>query len=358
MVQEEKLSGKKILLVEKDSKQQNDRTWCFWETGAGLFDSVVKKRWDYAWIHNTGFSRRLELSPYSYKLIPGIDFYNYCRQELAKHLNLQWMQGEITAVTNEKNGATITVNNQQYAANYVFNSLPVAKPEMGKNEYWLLQHFRGWIIETPAPAFKPDEATLMDFRTSQQHGTAFVYVMPFTETMALVEYTLFTESLLTDAQYDEGLKKYISEQLKLPAYRIIEKEQGIIPMTNYKFPAVDGHIINIGTAGGQTKASSGYTFQFIQKHSARLVENLVKKGNPFIPWPTGKHRFHFYDSVLLRILSERKLPGDKIFTQLFKKNKPQQVLRFLDNETKLLEEFRIISSLPTLPFLKAAIKQK
>ena len=29
---------------------------------------------------------------------------------------------------------------------------------------------------------------------------------------------------------------------------------------------------------------------------------------------------------------------------------------FLDNETSLAEEFKIISSLPTLPFLKAAVK--
>jgi lycopene beta-cyclase len=70
-----------------------------------------------------------------------------------------------------------------------------------------------------------------------------------------------------------------------------------------------------------------------------------------------KKRFHFYDSVLLNILLNRKLSGEKIFSTLFKRNKPQQVLRFLDNESSLGDELKIISTLPTWPFLKAALKQ-
>ncbi|MEP6700743.1 MAG: lycopene cyclase family protein, partial [Bacteroidota bacterium] len=158
-------------------------------------------------------------------------------------------------------------------------------------------------------------------------------------------------------QYKEGLKKYIEEFIKPGSYKIIEEEFGSIPMTNHKFPAVDGHIINIGTAGGQTKASSGYTFRFIQKHSARITESLIKKGNPFIVLPGGAKRFRFYDSILLHILKHKKLSGDQIFTRLFKKNKPQQVLRFLDNESSFSDELKIISSLPAMPFLKAALKQ-
>ncbi|HRG94308.1 MAG TPA: lycopene cyclase family protein, partial [Chitinophagaceae bacterium] len=139
---------------------------------------------------------------------------------------------------------------------------------------------------------------------------------------------------------------------------ITEIENGIIPMTNYRFPAVDGRIIFLGTAGGQTKASSGYTFQFIQKHSARLVNSLIKKGNPFVSRPGGPARYRFYDSVLLHVLKNGLVPGDKVFTDLFKKNKPQRVLRFLDNESSLGDELKIVSSLPTWPFLKAAIRQR
>jgi lycopene beta-cyclase len=115
-------------------------------------------------------------------------------------------------------------------------------------------------------------------------------------------------------------------------------------------------MVHIGTAGGQTKASSGYTFQFIQKQSAAITDQLIKTGKPFTR--AVPKRFHFYDSVLLNILYHKNEMGKPVFTDLFRKNKPQQVLRFLDNESSLGDELKIISSLPTLPFLRAAMQQK
>jgi lycopene beta-cyclase len=151
------------------------------------------------------------------------------------------------------------------------------------------------------------------------------------------------------------LKDYIENTLHIKDYTITEKEFGVIPMTNYQFPTHQANIINIGTAGGQTKGSSGYTFYFIQKHSRALVNSLYKTAKPFIATPPRK--FHFYDSVLLHILANNTLQGKDIFSTLFEKNKVQNVLRFLNNDSSLLQDAQIISSLPTLPFLKAALKQ-
>jgi lycopene beta-cyclase len=126
-------------------------------------------------------------------------------------------------------------------------------------------------------------------------------------------------------------------------------------MTNHKFPSNQNKIINIGTAGGQTKGSSGYTFKFIQKNSKAIVDQLIKSGSPIVN--TSSKRFQFYDSILLNVLANKKLSGRQIFTPIIKKNKPQHLLRFMDNESTLSEDLKIISSLPTLPFLKAALKQ-
>ena len=350
-------SNKKVLLIDKDEKKQNDRTWCFWETGQGLFESLVYKQWGNAWFHGDGFSQLMELSPYQYKLIRGDDFYSYCFNLIQQQTNFEIIKGDIQEIKSEDGKSWIQSGGNKIFADYIFNSILFEKPVLKKNEHYLLQHFKGWVIETEKPSFNPDEATLMDFRVSQQHGTTFVYVMPFSATKALVEYTLFDELLLEQLQYEEALRNYINTFLQIDSFKIVEEEFGVIPMTNYKFPSVEGGIIYIGTAGGQTKASSGYTFNFIQKHSSRIVENLMKRGNPFMPLPGGPRRFKFYDSTLLHILKHRQLAGDKIFTRLFKKNKPQQVLRFLDNETSLTQELKIISSLPTWPFLKAALKQ-
>ncbi|HYO20786.1 MAG TPA: lycopene cyclase family protein, partial [Flavisolibacter sp.] len=143
--------------------------------------------------------------------------------------------------------------------------------------------------------------------------------------------------------------------LHLTDYKVTDQEFGIIPMTNHKFTPGQNKIVNIGTAGGQTKGSSGYTFYFIQQHSKAIVAQLIKSGKPFLPKPAP--RFHFYDSVLLHILQHNTLPGKQIFSTLFQYNRTADVLTFLNNESSLTQELKIISSLPTMPFLKAAIQQ-
>ncbi len=358
MIRSGKFTDKKILLIDKDPKQKNDRTWSFWETEPGLFEDIVYRRWKKTWFHNKDFSRLLDLDPYEYKMVRGIDFYQYCFSIIREHPGFEVKLEEITSIVNDSDQAVVHTPGGAYRADFVFNSLLSGKPELKKGEYFLLQHFKGWIIETTEPVFNPEEATLMDFRVDQSRGTTFVYVKPFSARKALVEYTLFTASQLSSGEYDEGLKDYIRQFLGLNAYHISETETGIIPMTNHAFTPVNGRIINIGTAGGQTKGSSGYTFRFIQKHSARIVESLVKKGNPFILRPQGPRRFRFYDSTLLHILQYNKVPGDRVFGLLFRKNKPAPVLRFLDNESSLLSELRIISTLPFWPFLKAAVKSR
>jgi lycopene beta-cyclase len=320
-----------------------------------MFESIVYHRWDEASFHNHGFTKNLSLDPYQYKLIRGIDFYEYCFNIIQHQPNVDISFGQVSQMRSNDEGTFLELNGETIQAGYIFNSILFKPTVVGADEYYLSQHFKGIIIETASPVFDPERATLMDFRTDQRHGTAFVYIMPFSPKRALVEYTLFSRELLPTEDYDKGLQEYIRDYLKPGSYQITGEEFGVIPMTNYKFPLSDGKIINIGTAGGQTKPSSGYTFRFIQKHCAAIVERLINNEHPVVA--TGKKRFHFYDSVLLNILANEKVPGERVFTMLFKKNKPQDVLRFLDNESKLAEELRIISSLPVWPFLKAGIQQ-
>jgi lycopene beta-cyclase len=160
---------------------------------------------------------------------------------------------------------------------------------------------------------------------------------------------------LLPEQYDKELKDYIRTFLGIDEYKVKEEEFGIIPMTNEKF-SFNGHGWQIGVAGGQTKASSGYTFQFIQKQSANIIGYLTSD-KPLGSLPGTAKRFRFYDNTLLHVLYYERLPGIEIFTRLFQRNKPRQVLRFLDNESSFKEELKIISTLPAWPFLKAAITQ-
>ena len=355
MIESQRVTDKRILLVDKEEKIKNDRTWCFWETEPDIFETLVYKSWDKLWYHDTGFSTLMKILPYQYKMIRGIDFYNYCLNIIRQQKNIELQYGHVESVATENEKAVLYMDGHRTEASYIFNSVLFDKPQLKKKEYLLLQHFKGWIIETGKPVFNAREATMMDFRIKQEDGITFVYIMPFTETKALVEYTLFSTELLPAEKYDAALKNYLKQYLAINNYKLLEEEFGVIPMTNYQFPLYGDKVINIGTAGGQTKGSSGYTFKFIQKHSKALVNQLIETGNPVLPQKTN--RFKFYDSILLSILYHKELSASQIFTPIIKKNKPQQLLRFMDNESSLKDDLKIISGLPTLPFLKAAIKQ-
>ena len=351
-----RFSDKKILLVDKDRKKENDRTWCFWETQAGLFEEVVFRKWSRLWFHDVSGPVSHNIDPYQYKLIRGKDFYNYCFHVIAAQPNITVAYGNVSACKSDKSGTYVVLDGKKITAQYIFNSILFEKPVLTSRQHYLLQHFRGWVIETDNAAFDPLAATLMDFRVEQVNGdTTFVYVMPFSENIALVEYTLFSKELLKADEYDAALDRYCKDYLSLSQYTIMEKEMGAIPMTDYKFQASVDNIINVGTAGGQTKASSGYTFHFIQEHSRAIVSALSTTGKPFVPASFMKKRFDLYDHTLLNILSARQLPGRDIFSILMRNNAMPDVFKFLDNETSLLEELKIIRKLPTRIFLRAAL---
>jgi lycopene beta-cyclase len=356
MIGSGKFNDKKFLLIDKEPKTKNDRTWCFWEKQAGFFDEIVYKKWDELSFLSDEFSNTMDISPYQYKMIRGIDFYNYCFGEVKQHSNIEVLYGH-ARIEQKENDSFLYINDQriEIVNAIVFNSFADSSVKSGK-EISLLQHFKGWIIETSSKAFDPNQATFMDFRVDQSRGTTFAYVLPFSKTKAMIEYTLFTENILADDEYENELKKYIDSFLNIKDYKITEKEFGIIPMTTRSFDFYKNSIYNIGTVGGQTKASSGYTFQFIQKQSDLILQALLDD-TPLKEVDSTSKRFLFYDKILLNVLQNKRVTGKEIFTTMFKKNKPQQVLKFLDNESSLAEELKIISTLPSLPFLKAAINQ-
>jgi lycopene beta-cyclase len=315
MIGSGRFADKTFLLIDKESKNNNDRTWCFWEKENGYFETIVYKKWNDLLFKTGELSLSLNIAPYKYKMIRGIDFYNYCFSKIALQSNIQIKYGKIDFERNN----SIKINGESLITNYaiVFNSiyLPAKKEQ---NKFYLLQHFKGWIIETSTNQFNPDQGTLMDFSISQKHGTTFIYVLPLTPNKALVEYTLFTKNLLQKEEYDLQLQNYIKQQLHISNFKIVEEEFGVIPMTNEDFTAYENGMYHIGTAGGQTKPSTGYTFQFIQKQASQIVKDLILK-KYLSKKINSKKRFHFYDSTLLHILSKNKLQGKEIFTLLFSK---------------------------------------
>ncbi|HAA12266.1 MAG TPA: lycopene cyclase [Cytophagales bacterium] len=358
--QSEKLKDLQVLLVDKEQKGTNDRTWCFWEEGEGTFDDILHHVWDRAQFYGNNFEKELDLSPYRYKMIRSEDFYQKIIQTLTNQDNFTWVQEPIQEIKDQPDRASLTTKSGvTYTGQWLFNSTPFGSPSPNKEKYnYLLQHFKGYEITAHRPVFSPGLPTFMDFRVEQgdANDARFGYILPDNEQEALVEYTVFSPETWSQEAYEEELQGYLKRFVNLDPdeYTVRRVEFGVIPMTDQYFPPSQGkHVIQIGTFGGQTKASTGYTFQRIQKHTQRIMNQWEKKGTPLVKSSRWNRRFTFYDAVLLEVMQKEWVKSRDIFTRIFKRNPEIRVFRFLDDSTDFREEVALMNSMPYLPFLRA-----
>ncbi|MEU1399395.1 lycopene cyclase family protein [Micromonospora zamorensis] len=220
---------------------------------------------------------------------------------------------------------------------------------------WRLQHFRGWWLEADRPVFDPARAVLMDFRTPQPpRGVSFGYVLPVSDRYALVEYTEFSPDLLTDAGYDAALAGYRDLLGLDPAgLQVREVENGVIPMTDAPFPARPSpRVVRLGTAGGATRPSTGFTFSAMYRQADQVARALAA-GRPPVPQAAYPRRHRWMDAVALRALDRGGVGGPDFFDRLFDRNPAERVLRFLDGVTTPAEEVAIMNSTRLLPMIAA-----
>jgi lycopene beta-cyclase len=349
------LKDSKILIIDESEKVENDRTWCFWGSEQLPFSELISKSWPQLSFFDEDGECEGDLGKTAYHMIRSADFYGHIKTSISTASNCHRLIGRITYLNSNEDGACVKVNGQLYTADWIFNScihLPTHRQRQ-QDSHFILQHFKGWWIKTDGPSFNPERATLMDFRTPQYQDTRFFYLLPVSETEALVEYTIFSKQSLHDSDYDKVIKNYVEERLELKDYTIVEEEVGAIPMTDQKIDQKYGErIINIGGLGGAIKPTTGYAFLNIQKQTQQIVEQLENGQSPDSTL-SSPGRFRFYDTLLLDILQYRGEMGKPVFRQLFRRNSMKLILRFLAESTNVLAEARLFTTLPILTFLKA-----
>lgn len=353
--QEDYFSDKQILVIDKVEKNSNDRTWCFWEQ-TSLFDSIAEKKWEKAWFKNTKHNQQLKLLPYHYKKVRSSTFYNYMHEIIAQKLNVYFIKEEVIDFSEAGQYCLVKTNEKNYTCNRLFNSIYNPFFVDNQSKFPLIQqHFIGWIVKTKENVFTEDCPTFMDFSIEQKGNTRFMYVLPNSKTEALIEYTLFSKDILEKASYEEAIQEYLIN-LGVTEYEILEKEQGSIPMTCYPFWKKNTqNIIHIGTAGGWTKASTGYTFKNAYKISKKLSTHTL--ANLDFRTFNKKSKFWFYDLLLIDILYNNNKVGNQIFSALFQDGNAPLIFKFLDEETTLFEDLQVIWKCPKRIFIKALIKR-
>jgi len=197
---------------------------------------------------------------------------------------------------------------------------------------------------------------MMDYRIKYPEATAFTYILPYTERKALVEYTFFSPFLTEDKIYDAKLQLYFEEILKTKDFEIKSTETGVIPMTDFPFDKENTRqITKIGTGGGWIKPSTGYSFKNTEKRILKIIENIKRgkmPGEDLI-----NDNFRKYDAIFLDVLARNNQKGEEIFTKFYTRNSPQEIFRYLDEETSVIEDLKIMMSLNSFDFIESFFRK-
>ena len=327
----QKLNNKTLAIVEPRTEYKRDKTWSFWKVSSHNFDDCVKKSWKEFSIKTSSDSKIIKCDNFPYQSIDSGLFYEKINDRLSKNKNIKFF----------KNIKDLKTENA-----FIFNSVPSLQDN--KSNLW--QHFHGIEIETDKDFFDENILDLMDFDCDQRNNVHFFYVLPFNKNKAMIETTWLSKDDKSLKDYDSQMKKYINK-LGLKDYKINFKEEGAIPLF-HPLNEKDKNGINIGTAGGMTRLSTGYTFLNIQEHSKYIrmnIENIqgAKK------YDIGK-KYQFLDKVFLRVLEKHPEKMPSIFYNMFNSSS-DTIIKFLSNKSNLLQDISIILKMPKWIFIKSLI---
>lgn len=344
--------GLRVAVIDPVQRRGADRTWAFWGRPDDGLDPLLTASWSQVEVTTPERHRVLDLAPLRYAMLRSAPVYDRAARA-ERRLGAVRVGAPAEAVEDDGDRVTVHAGGSTLRAAWVLDSRPRPPRRAGRTNW--LQHFRGWWLEADRPLFDPGRAVLMDFRTPQpDRGVSFGYVLPVNDRYALVEYTEFTPGLLTDAGYDAALAAYRDRLGLDPArLRVREVENGVIPMTDGPFdPRPSPRVVRLGTGGGATRPSTGFTFAAMHRQAGQIAAALAAGRAP-VPAPAYPRRHRWLDAVALRALDRGPLAGPDFFDRLFDRNPTDRVLRFLDGTTSPTEEAALMGTTRLAPMLAA-----
>lgn len=348
----------RIVLVDRRTTFEHDRTWCFWGTRRDLpWAQLATHAWP-AWrlVGPDGrrVTHRSTRSPYLH--LPADRFYAAALRRLEAAPNVELRLGErVHGVEALADGVVVRTAAGEHEAAVAYDAMGGAGPLAHRappGAVELQQRFLGVEVEVERPVFDPGVATLMDFRVPDDAAARFMYVLPYSATRALVEDTSLGGAPVASADRRAAIAAYLEEHWDAGTVSVGREERGALPMTTRPLTASPGsRVVAVGAAAGALRPSSGYAFVRTQLHVQAVARAAASGEAP--PASAGRTRHRHLDGLFLRALAADPAGFPAHLLGLARGVGAETFARFMTDASGLRDEAAVVTAMTRPGFLRA-----
>ncbi|MBC7681484.1 MAG: NAD(P)-binding protein [Ferruginibacter sp.] len=344
----------RVLVLEKRTRYQRDRTWSYWGTHRHRYTDLERHRW-HRWSVRFEGRQCLQTSDIPYCTVDADAFYGAAVAQIAAATHVQLrMDCAVRAVNSPHTGdALLDVqleDGSRESARWVMDARPAGK----SGDAGLFQHFVGWEIRTPTDCFDDTLVELMDFQPACA-GLHFFYVLPYGPRHALVE-TTWISTLGVPPDYEDELRAYLATRYGLGPFECIYQERGQLALQAEPQPTAHPRIVRVGQAAGTLRPSTGFAFLETLADARRLARCLGQAGSQTRAIASFRRKTlnRWMDRVFFQALASRWPVAPRYFLALFGGTTARTLVPFLAGNATLWQRLKVVMQLPKADFLRAA----
>lgn len=351
------------VVLEGRQSYSLDRTWCYFKNGEAVDRTDVQHAWPSMRVASGTGEVVLDCGAAHYEMVNAGQFYKNAQLTIGQSDQIDLKMGVVVTKPPEKQDEVWKIDTDvgTLYSRYVVDTRPARLPHRDGAKLW--QSFYGEEIECEVGTFDVNCGDLMDFAAAQACGArqalpeavCFVYILPTTAKIALIEFTVFGPDPLPPERLHALHSQAIARRLGGAAFSVLRSEHGVLPMGATPVATVrDPSYIVAGLTAGGARPSSGYAFTRIQRWASCCASSLATGKGPLGHAPDGLIQ-RAMDALFLKLVRARPDLAPDLFVALFAGTEPQSVIRFLSDRATPRDYARVVASLLPGPLLRAVL---
>lgn len=345
-----------VTVIDDGARPLETRTWSWWSRGELLLDDAATAHYPVARCASDTWVKVGSLEPYTYRTITGVALSETVRALISDRVRVTRVTGTAVAVSCRGSGTVCAVETADgpvhVRADRAYDSVGIGR-DAGIAPSVPRLDFMGWHADSGADAFTPGVMTLMDFRTDQSRGLAFVYVLPRSARHALIEHTIYvTDAAAPPVDHERHVREYLAGVCGIGGVALTKIEEGPIALDVAR--GKQGSATPIGVAAGAVKLSTGYAYARIQRHCGAIADAVVA-GEPDPPPPASRGLARLLDRILLGIIHAQPSAAQMMCEALVRRLDWELLLTFLDEDASVRDQLRVCARVPPTVFVRAVL---